>query len=56
MVVDNLPVAGHPAPHVGEAGLDGGTGILGTNQEGVHTGVEVGVLAVVLHVAKQGGA
>jgi hypothetical protein len=56
VVVHNLPVAVNLAPHVGEAGLDSLAGILGSDHESVHAGVEVGVLAVALNVVGGDGA
>ncbi len=46
VVVNNLPVAVDLAPHVGEASLDSLAGIIGTDHESVHTGVEVRVGSV----------
>jgi hypothetical protein len=54
VVVYNLPVAIDPAPHVGEASLDGGA--VSSDLESVHAGVEVRVLAVALNVVGGDGA
>jgi hypothetical protein len=56
VVVHNLPCAIDLAPHVGEASLNSLAGILGSDHESVHAGVEVGIVAVGLNVVGGDGA
>jgi hypothetical protein len=49
-MVRDLPLAIDFAPHVREAGLDGAAVALRSNHERVHARVQVGIVAVVLHI------
>ena len=56
MVVHDLPDAVELTPHVREARLHRLAVVLGTSHEGVHSGVKVRIVAVILNVISRDGA